>query len=319
VRTRIVLFLLIPFGLTSLTHAGNAQTGQPAPRASLPLSVPYETWNGLIVLKVAVRDGKPQSAILNTALSLCLATPTCALTSGIQQDISRDIDVLDRSVRITGAKPVTLHLDKLTMDGVDFGIFDLVAYLSSQKMPDAPPLWLGNSALAGFAVTIDPRQKQITFHPARSKLPAGAVIVPFELKDGRIWVEVRVNGKKTFRALLDTASVGLMIPARIASTLNLPPGAVVQTILPSGKEGKVTSVRLGEVALGDAKEKDVAALYVSEGAPDGFNSNLGILGTDFLLRYRVTIDYGQRKIALENLPPPAEPLKEDTAKDGKKP
>lgn len=275
--------------------------GQVVLLSSLPATVPFEDWNGLIVVKANLGEGAPMSAALHTGLPLCVIGPELAAKQFVRTEGVRDVPTLYGSLRASGAAPQSLRIGTLILKDVPCAVGDLFGHLSGQKRADAPPLWLGASALAAAVVTIDPRKQEVIFRPANSPLPRKATIVPFEIRDGRIVVEMKVNGKRTFPALVDTGVVGTLLPADAARDLKLPPAETLPVTHPNGKAAKVAAVDLKEVSIGGLKVNDVRAFYVAEGSVEGLDNEMGVLGNDILLRYRVTIHYGLRKIAFEKI------------------
>lgn len=263
--------------------------------------IPFEMQNGLIIVKALLGDGLVTPAIVDTGLPICIMTPAFAAKRAFKTIGPRDVLVLDRSVSVLGIPVQSLRINRMVVSSVACGVLDLYTQLSSAPPADAPPLWIGNSALAAMSVTVDPESQQIMLRAAGAPMPTGATIVPFELKDGRIWVNVKVNGKKDFSALLDTGSVGTLLPASVAKALTLTPAATYPVTHPDGKEGKACAVDLANIEMAGLKVPDVQAIYISEGSKDGFDTDLGIIGNDILMRYRYTIDYGQRKIAFTKI------------------
>jgi predicted aspartyl protease len=259
--------------------------------------VPFEMQNGLVVVKALIGDGLVTPAILDTGLPICILTPAFAAKRAFKPVGPRDVPVLDRNLSVLGLPVQAVRINRMVVTSAATGVLDLYAQLSAAPPADAPPVWIGNSALATMSITIDPESQQITMRPAGAPLPVGATIVPFEFKDGRIWVSVKVNGKKDFSALLDTGSVGTLLPASVAKALTLTPAATYPITHPDGKEGKVCAVDLTDIEMAGLKVTDVQAIYISQGSKDGFDTDLGIIGNDVLMRYRVTIDYAQKKIA----------------------
>jgi hypothetical protein len=272
-----------------------------SPQSAQMDAVPFEVQNGLIVVKALLGDGLVTPAILDTGLPICVLAPDFAVKRTIKPIGPRDVPILDRNVTVLGVPVQALRINRMLVTSVACGVLDLYSKLSAAPPADAPPLWIGNTALATMSVTIDPENQQIMMRPAGAPMPIGATIVPFELKDGRIWVNVKVNGKKDFSALLDTGSVGTLLPAGVAKALTLTPAATYPITHPDGKEGKVCAVDLADIEMAGLKVPDVQAIYISEGSKDGFDTDLGIIGNDVLMRYRVTIDYGQKKIAFVKL------------------
>jgi hypothetical protein len=266
--------------------------------------VPFEVQNGLIVVKALLGEGLIENAVINTGLPICLVTPDFAVKRTMKASGTRDVAIMDRNVPALNIPVQSIRINRMLVTGAASGILDLYKQLSSSPPADAPQVWIGNSVLAALSVTIDPQLQQIMLRPPGAPLPVGAIIVPFELKQGRIWVDVKVNGKKNFPAIVDTGSVGTLLPASVAKALSLAPAATLPITHPDGKEGKACAVELTDIALAGLKVPDVQAVYVEPGVKDGFDPDLGIIGNDVLLRYRVTIDCVQKKIAFEKLNTP---------------
>lgn len=282
-------------------------TGQIAPTTFLPISVHYELREGMPVVKAILGEAQQQDAVIATGLPLCLVAPDTAAKLFVKTSGVQDMSALYGKIQVSKADAQNLRVGAIAMSAVPFGVFDLAHYLSARATVDAPAVWIGNSGLGAFSVTIDPTKQEIVFNKANAPLPKKAILVPFELKDGRIWVQAKANGKKTFSALVDTTAVGTLLPAGIARSLNLPAATILTAMQPGGKESKVGVLELRELAIGDAKAGEVQAIYCADEKVDGFDADLGVIGCDLLMRYKVTIDYGRRVIAFEKLPNQAAP------------
>jgi predicted aspartyl protease len=287
---------------TNPSAATTTTTAHIAQGSTVPNTFPFDIWNGLIVVHALFGDGQPESAVLDTGLPLCLVTPELAAKRSLTGEGLKDFPFLDRSLRISGLKPQLLRVDRVALTNVPFGIYNLFEHLSAQTRTDVPAIWLGTSALEALAITIDPRKQEITIRAAGSPPPPKSTRVPFTMKDGRMWVEIKVNDKKKYDALLDTGTVSTLLPESAAKDLKLTPVSTVDVKDNNGKPGKVGMVRLANLEVGKLKVKDVHAIYVAEGDSKGFDKDLAIIGNDLLMRYKVTIDYGRHEIAFEDLP-----------------
>ena len=243
-----------------------------------------------------------------------------------------DIKVMDRNIRVSGIKSQILRMDRFILSNVAFGICDIMETFSNQTLPNVPTMWIGNSAMEAMSITVDPRKSEIALRPANSQPPPKSIRVPFVMRDHRLYLEITVNAKQKFEALLDTGSVGTLIPADVAKKLKLTPISTAQVEEKNGKKVNMGIARLEEVALGKLHVKDIQALYITEPVKDGPDPDMAIIGNDLLLRYRFTIDYGRLEIYFEELPPMpvvkpmAQPTKppekksdKKTPKDGKEP
>ncbi len=272
--------------------------------AVLPLTVPYDIWQGMITVPVAVGGGRPIPAVIATNLPLCVATPELAVNRKIAVGAVGAVPGLYGALRVNHCSAQNVQIAQLMLSDAPFAISDLLAQLTQTPKPDPPQVWLGASFLAALRVTMDPLLHTVTFAAPSASMPKKATVVPFMLKDGRIWVEAKAEGKQTYQALVDTTAVGSLLPATVARALKLQPLATMQVHHPNGKSGTAGAASLKELSLGPLKLKGVQALYLVDPEPSGMDPALGIIGLDLLMRYRVTIDYTARKIAFEKPEPP---------------
>jgi len=292
---------LLAAGLALGQGLAPSGVGQIAPPAILPVSVPYRLSDGLIVVKAGISRERPVEAVLALAAPLCVAAPDLAVQEQMKTQAFIQLPTLYGVVQASAVNPQSLAIGPHRLANVPFAVFDMHGHLSKRPSGGQPPLWIGASALAATSVTIDPERSVVVFRAASDGLPRGGWIVPIEVQDGRIFVEARANGGRPFRALLDTACSGSLLPAPVAHSLALAPEGTAKVLLPDGNEGTVSAATVRELAFGGAKTKDVRVLFVSQGA----GLEHAVIGTDALLRFRVTISYAARRIALERIKPPS--------------
>src|SRR5688572_26037647 len=271
-RTSLALLPVALIALSAVTLAQSERTspGTVSSAAALPSSTTYSLQEGLIVIKVRVGTGIPQDAVLATGLPLSLITPDLATKQSIQGQGIFDLATLSGPARVQNSPPQPMTIGRVAVDNVPLGIFDLYTHLSSRPLPGSPAVWLGWSALGSLSITIDPEKREITFNPPSAPAPRKAMVFPFELQDGRMYVQAKLNGHRALRMLVDTASVGTLIPADAARALRLPELATLPIKTSGGKEARVTAVSLNELSFaGGVKIKDLKALYISAGdGPD---------------------------------------------------
>lgn len=273
---------------------------------SLPALIPYTDQGGLLVLKAAIGDGDISTAIVDTGLPLSALTPTLAEKQKLKPKADMEFHTLIGPAKGGQVDAQQIKLGTVTIVDVPFVVCDMFAHLSSEKKTDQPPIWLGASAFSGLVMSIDPSRQSISFQPATVNLPDKASVSTLELKNGHWYVDIRINDRKNVRALVDTGAVGMLLPAKAAKDLGLtnPSTVTATTKLPSGKDGKVALTKLASVAIGSAKANNVPAIYVMEGDTTGLEPDTAIVGTDFLLRFKVTMHFPKRKIAFEPLANP---------------
>jgi len=142
----------------------------------------------------------------------------------------------------------------------------------------------------------------------RADMPTGSTEIPM-LSEGKILVEVRIDGKGPYRFALDTgAAGGGRISPALAHQLGLEVVGQAITGDPSGKNRQtIDLVEAGSLAVGGITFTGVklaaSVLPAAPGSADpGFD---GILGFGLFQDHLLTLDYSARKVRIENgaLPP----------------
>lgn len=142
-----------------------------------------------------------------------------------------------------------------------------------------------------------------TAPPADSRAPV-MVAVPLQVLKGHPYVSVQVNTRREAALfLLDTgASITILTPL-FAKRLELaiPDDAKrIDLVGIGGNKIRVPVVKVARLAVGDASVENVnVAVY--DVAPAGIVD--GILGLDFLKRFRFTIDAPGKRLRLETPSP----------------
>jgi clan AA aspartic protease (TIGR02281 family) len=113
---------------------------------------------------------------------------------------------------------------------------------------------------------------------------------------GGNWIaEVRLNGSRTARFVVDTGASACVISPELAADLGIRPGPGAEMI-PMQVVGGITAgprITLASVRVGDAEVENVAAVIHSIGP--GIE---GLLGNSFLGRFTVTVDPGRGVLIL---------------------
>lgn len=122
--------------------------------------------------------------------------------------------------------------------------------------------------------------------------------VPFDLVDGRIYVQAKANGQGPFRFAVDTGASGMArADARLVSALGLRMhGSAENSDGVSTAEADVT--RFDSLQLGGLERREVEALardYRSRATPEGAFD--GILGREFFADGLLVIDYPARTLS----------------------
>jgi predicted aspartyl protease len=157
-------------------------------------------------------------------------------------------------------------------------------------------------ALAVLALPVGARQAPATPPGACrfAALPAADLLVrvPFDVVDGRVYVQARANGQGPFRFAVDTGASGTgRLDASLASTLHVPAAASVENS--DGVQTQtVGATHLDSLALGGLVRHDVDLItrdYAGRMAPKARFA--GILGRDFFADGLLVIDYPRKTLS----------------------
>jgi hypothetical protein len=126
-----------------------------------------------------------------------------------------------------------------------------------------------------------------------------STIVPFELVNNHIYLDVKLNGRGPYRLLCDTGGANVITPA-VARELGVKPEGSLEGRGVGEKSEDVGLVKLERVQIGDATIErqlfavfDLARLEPAEGAPMP-----GLVGYEVFKRFIVRIDYGRKLLTL---------------------
>lgn len=133
---------------------------------------------------------------------------------------------------------------------------------------------------------------------AARPLRAPDLQVPFDIVDGRIYLQVHVNGRGPFRFSVDTGASGIgRADTRLATALDLPLHGQATTS-DGVSSARVQTVRIDSLALGAVVRRDVEVItrdYNAHNAPEA--AFMGILGRGFFDDGLLVIDYPRRKLS----------------------
>lgn len=121
--------------------------------------------------------------------------------------------------------------------------------------------------------------------------------VPFRVVDGRIYVDVRVDGKGPFTFAVDTGASGMgRADASLVSKLNLPVTGTAETS-DAVATARVETVQLASVELGGLVRRDLQVMtrdYSGRMSPEA--AFAGILGREFFADGLLVIDYPAQRL-----------------------
>ncbi len=265
-------------------------------------AVPIRLEAGLVFAEVRIDGQGPFTFILDTGATETVLTPRTARALGLRT----------QPVTATQATGVVRSLAAGAAEVRDLRVFVFdppqALSLRLDHGLDYHGL-LGCSFLERFVTTLDYGARQVTFAPvarrsaaaagADEPVPPGAARVRFTLRDRLIHVPALVSAagrSATLPFLLDTGAAEVVLRPAAATRLGL--GAA-----PAGGAGAVDAqprrMALDVLAVGAARAANVSAVVdalAGEAPPAG--AYAGILGTPFLERFTLTLDYRERTLLL---------------------
>ncbi len=135
---------------------------------------------------------------------------------------------------------------------------------------------------------------------ALAKAPAASftVRVPFDVVDGRIYVQARVNGRGPFRFAIDTGASGLgRADKSLVSTLGLKTHGTSGTS-DGVQSATVDTVQLDSLELGGLSHKGLEVITRDYGSPMKPEAAFhGILGRDFFADGLLILDYPTKTLS----------------------
>jgi hypothetical protein len=274
------------------------------PNPPLPLSLNLGSWLGRSTVYISV-NGRPERLGLSTGLNANAVSPATVARLQIPEGKTKvRVDILDRETEVPETTLESLQFGLVKLENVPVAQVDVVALLSHAPHPDAPGGWLGTPFLSAFQVTLDVSRKVCVLNRPLTKMPAGAMVVPMTLRDGRIYVPVTLPKSKPFPALLDTSAVLSLIPASVGEKLKLPAVETFKLGGAGGKEVPATMIEAPTVTVGKAECKAMRVVYLSADSSPSFGRETAVLGLDFLSRFKMVLDFAAKKVAFVPLTTP---------------
>lgn len=289
----------------------------PAPSTTpLPTTIPFSFWRGVPAVEAHLQgEAGEEFFVLSTGFNGFTIHPEVLTKHHLTPQAEKTrVVLLDHSLEANTTLLKSLNIGTAHLDSVTANVVDVNTQISHKlaTKQQAPSGWMGTPVLSKFQVTLDSSNRTVTLEDPKSPLPKTpeTYILPFTLKEGRILLKVEVEGAKPFQAILDTGTVGTLIPTTVGSTLR----TTGQKLLPirnaTGKLGQVIQNRAPKLRVGEIEMQSVGVLYISPDSPPEFDRNIAILGMNFLRYFKVTINYTKLRLALTPItatPIPQEP------------
>lgn len=146
--------------------------------------------------------------------------------------------------------------------------------------------------------------------PLPEPTPTFSTVVPYQKRNAVMVIPVTINGSIERPLAVDTGASYTIISAELASTLNLKPHPTLPPITLETANGRIDArlVNLQTVTVGGLSSHNVIAAIHDLDDTAGI---AGLLGLNFLNRFKMTVDAPRNQLLFEAIEPPAASLQRD--------
>ncbi len=274
------------------------------------ITVPFEYTSSEILVTTKVNGLHDLRFIVDTGATQCLLDKSIATKIGATSLGSNSgVSMTTGSGTIkTGAVMVkSLALGELEIANVPFAVADLNSFGNIQG--PKPAGLIGANVLKRYLMTVDYENEKLRFaDPTQVVIPEGAIVINTKPSLGMsgLAVEGDIDGKQKVTFLIDTgAAFNNISEAKVKSLLW---GPVLKVGILKGLDGKPVetgAARFEYIDLGKHRvDKPVFSIapQLLEGQGEAgiiSSKDLAIIGNPLLSRYKVTFDYRNQRLFLE--------------------
>ncbi len=278
----------------------------------IPIVLNYHPVHGEMVVDGLVNGNNPAQFVIATGLNHSTVSPEDVARFELKPgDKQQKVTFLDISCEGPIASVKSIRLGAGTVQNLDVTQASLWPLLTKEYTGDLPGCWLGADWLSHFQVMLDFEQHSIILSRPDSPFikSAGSAIVPFKMKAGRPVVKINAGAAGTFEAVLDTASMGTLIPSAGAQKLKGKKGTTAPSGVNDVAGGKMVRVIVPSIALGKAQVKNLMAVSLGPNAKAGSDKTMAVIGQDFMRHFRIIISFTRQQIQI--LPPASQDKPEE--------
>jgi len=259
--------------------------------------------------EVSINGGPPRMFLVDTGAGMTAISRELADTLGLAIGEPLDIVGLGGGVQARTATLASVSLGGIVRKDASALVLDFGEM--RRKMGLEVEGILGFSVLNRYAVTFDFAHSalEIVQNGPRKAPGAGGARVPMEMMGGQATVAGKLDGAPAGSFILDTGSWITFVPTeagrKIAAVKRVPGVSIV------GADGRVLeaeAVRARSLTIGAARVDRPIVLYATGGGeidPTGLtlaSGERGVLGSNVLRRFRMTLDYPRSELVLDPAP-----------------
>ncbi len=281
--------------------------------AAGPITVPFEYSANEIMVQVKANGGHNLRFIVDTGATQCIIDKSVASKIGatsLGDNSGLSMTTGSGSIKTGAILMKSMSIGELEINNVPFAVADLNSFgnISGEK----PAGLIGANVLKRYLITVDYENQKLRFaDPTQVTVPEGATVINTRPSLGMsgLAVEGNIDGKQKVTFLIDTGAAFNNISE--TKVKNLLWGPLYKVGMLKGLDGKLVetgSARFNYLDLDKFRiEKPVFSIAPppSEGVVEGgiiSSKDLAIIGNPLLSRYKVTFDYRNQRLFLEQTP-----------------
>ena len=275
-----------------------------------PVAIPFEYVSNEVIVKARVNDRLELRFLLDTGATQNVMERSSATVFGTVSKSSMSLTTGSGFVTMGGIVLQSLQLGDLKLTDIPMAVADMPGF--AQMKGNRPAGIIGANILRRFAVTIDYEQRKVFFRdPSHLVVPDGATVLNAQPALGSVGlsVEGEADDKLKLRLLVDTgAAFNSLSEPLLKPILDFPLLAVGSVEGVDGYKVEVGAVQLHNLRLDQLVVDDpvisVTTMPAVSKMPSGLlsASSLGILGNPYWSHFRLTVDYLNGRIILEQSP-----------------
>ncbi len=278
--------------------------------AAGPITVPFEYTSNEIMVKVKANGAHNLRFIVDTGATQCILDKSAANKIGatsLGDNSGLSMTTGSGSIKTGAVLMKSMSIGELEIENVPFAVADLNSFGSISG--DKPAGLIGANILKRYLVTVDYENQKLHFaDPTQVTVPEGATVINTRPSLGMsgLAVEGNIDGKQKVTFLIDTGAAFNNISE--TKVKHLLWGPVYKVGMLKGLDGKLVetgSARFNYLDLDKFRiEKPVFSIAPppSEGVVEGgiiSSKDLAIIGNPLLSHYKVTFDYRNQRLFLE--------------------
>ncbi len=271
-----------------------------------PITIPFDFVGDYIIARVRLNNKTEEKFIVDTGASQTVIDKSVAQKLGPYTAGSYSITTGGKALDVNYTTLSSLAVGDVNMDNVTAMVYDI----SSLTLAPGSKIGglLGANVLRRFLVTIDYRDKVLILANPRSVvIPKGATVLPITpvFSAAVPVVKATLDDKLSANFLLDTGAPFNNLPVGLAKSLiNAPVLPVAKASGLDGQKVAMGAVRFKSLKLDNLVVQDpvfAVSPQMAATSPSGLftASALGILGNPVWRQFRMTLDYRNERLILE--------------------